>query len=254
MQQRLMRLVVVCMKFFALVAAFLCLPAAAQAGGPQPPCQQRPVPAFSAEGAVPTSGLWLADDLRRQAWTPPTCLGWTGDSRVVAALAGTFRSSLSLDQLVARLMDVSAYPSIKYWSVSHQQWRPIALEVAPASRPAGAAPTDLYYTEREEMTGTATHRLAIVERTPDRAVLASQNVTPIRIAIVTAFEPGALQLGIFIERAGPRLWTLYEITRVGSASSSLVTSSPSSYLNRLDAFRRYLAGVATDSEPPLRKN
>ena len=79
-------------------------------------------------------------------------------------------------------------------------------------------------------------------------------VTPIRIAIVTAFEPGALQLGVFIERTGPGLWTLYEITRVGSASSNLVTSSPSSYLNRLDAFRRYLAGVATDSEPPLRKN
>ena len=62
-------------------------------------------------------------------------------------------------------------------------------------------------------------------------------------AVITAFEPGALQLALFIERAGPDLWHLYAITRVSSASSSLVTGSPSSYLNRLDAFQRYLAGT-----------
>jgi hypothetical protein len=236
------------------LAVALCLPAAAQAASPQPPCQQAPSPGYAAEGAVPASGVWLADDLHRQGWAPPACLNWAGDSRLVAVLAGTFRSSLSLDLLVERITAVSAYPSIKYWSVSHQQWRPIALEAAPVARPATAAASDLYYAERGDMTGTSTHRLSVIERTPDRAVLVSQNVTPIRIAIITAFEPGALQLAIFIERAGPGLWHLYEITRVSSESSSLVSSSPSSYINRLDAFRRHLAGVPTDSEPPLKRN
>jgi hypothetical protein len=172
---------------------------------------------------------------------------------LVAAVAGTFRSTLSLDQLVERMTSVSAYPTIKYWSVSGQQWRPIALEVNPTPSPVGAAAGDTYYVERGD-TGTSTHLLRVTQRTPDRAVIVSQNVTAIHVSIITAFEPGALQLAIFIERAGPDLWRLYEITRVSSASSSLVTSSPGSYLNRLMAFQRYLAGTQTDAEPPLARN
>jgi hypothetical protein len=241
------------MNRLALLSILLCLSAAAHASGPQPPCEQTATPSFAGEGSVPASRIWLSDDLRRQGWTPPACLGWTGDSRLVAAVAATFRSKLSLDQLVERMTAVSAYPTIKYWSVSRQQWRPIALEVKPTPSPAGAAPTDIYYVERGDM-GPSTHLLRVIRRTPERAMIVSQNVTPIQVAIVTAFEPGALQLAVFIERAGPDLWRLYEITRVSSASSSLVTSSPVSYLNRLVAFQRYLAGTQTDAEPPLARN
>jgi hypothetical protein len=242
------------MKFPFVLVALLVLSSAADAAGPQPPCQQQPSPAYAAEGAVPQSGVWLGADLRRDGWSPPACLGWTGDSRLVAALAGTFRSTLTLDQLVARMTDVSAYPSVDYWSVSHQAWRPIVLEAQPVARPAGTAASDIYYVERGDLSGKSTYRLGVVERTPDRAVIVSQNVSPIRIAVITAFEPGALQLALFIERAGPDLWHLYALSRVGSDSSSLVANSPSSYLNRLDAFKRYLAGTPTNQEPPLKKN
>jgi hypothetical protein len=243
------------MKLPLVLVVLLVLSSAAHAAGPQPPCrQQQPSPAYAAEGLAPESGVWLAADLRRDGWSPPACLGWSGDSRLVAALAGTFRSTLTLDQLVARMTDVSVYPSVNYWSVSHQAWRPIALEAQPVARPAGAVAGDIYYVERGDLSGTSTYRLGVVERTSDRAVIVSQNVSPIRIAIVTAFEPGALQLAIFVERAGPDLWHLYALSRVGTDSSSLVASSPSSYLNRLDAFRRYLAGTPTSQEPPLKKN
>ena len=242
------------MKFPLILVVLLGLSSAAHAAGPQPPCRQQPSPAYAAEGLAPESGIWLAADLRRDGWSPPACLGWSGDSRLVAALAGTFRSTLTLEQIVARMTDVSAYPSVNYWSVSQQAWRPIALEAASTAPPAGAVAGDIYYVERDDISGKSTHLLRVVERTPDRAVIVSQNVSPIRIAIVTAFEPGALQLAIFIERAGPDLWHLYALSRVGANSSSLVTSSPSSYLNRLDAFRRYLAGTPTNQEPPLKKN
>jgi hypothetical protein len=241
------------MKQLALLSVLLCLPVAAHASGPQPPCGPAAAPSFAVEGASPANGIWLGDDLRRDGWTPPACLGWSGDSRLVAALAGTFRSNLSLDQLVERLTNVSAYPSIKYWSVSRQQWRPIATEATPGVAPAGAVAGDIYYTERGD-TGTSTHLLRVVHRTPDHALIVSQNTSAIHIAIITAFEPGALQLAVFLDRAGPDLWHLYEITRVGAASSSLVTSSPGSYLNRLAAFQRYLGNTATDAEPPLAKN
>jgi hypothetical protein len=242
------------MKFPLVLVVLLGLSSAAHAAGPQPPCRQQPSPAYAAEGLAPESGIWLAADLQQGGWSPSACLGWSGDSRLVAALAGTFRSTLTLDQLIARMTNVSAYPSVNYWSVSHQAWRPIALEAQPVARPASAVASDIYYVERGDLSGTSTYRLGVVERTADRAVIVSQNVSPIRIAIVTAFEPGALQLAIFIERAGPDLWHLYALSRVGADSSSLVASSPSSYLNRLDAFRRYLAGTPTSQEPPLRRN
>jgi hypothetical protein len=241
------------MKRLTLLFSLLCLPPAAHAANPQPPCGQAAVPSFAPEGAFPANGIWLGNDLQREGWTPPRCLGWSGDSRLVAALAGTFRSTLSVDQLVERMTRVSAYPSIKYWSVSRQEWRPIATEASPAPAPAGALPGETYYTERGD-TGRSTHLLHVVQRTPDRAVIVSQNTSAIRIGLITAFEPGALQLAVFLERAGPNLWHIYEISRVTTASLSLVTSSPGSYLNRLMAFQRYLAGTPTDAEPPLAKN
>jgi hypothetical protein len=154
---------------------------------------------------------------------------------------------------VERLTRVSAYPSIKYWSVSRQQWRPIATQANLVAPPASAAAGDFYYSQRDDI-GMSTHLLRVVQRTPDRVLMVSQNTSAIHIAIITAFEPGSLQLAVFLDRAGPDLWHIYEITRVSTASSSLVTSSPGSYLNQLMAFQRYLAGTPTDAEPPLAKN
>ena len=79
----------------------------------------------------------------------------------------------------------------------------------------------------------------------------SENVTPIRVAVVTVFEPGALQIASVLQRDGEGMWDLYEITRAGAESNSFVSGYGSSYLNRLDAMRRYLAGLPTDRDPPV---
>ena len=78
-----------------------------------------------------------------------------------------------------------------------------------------------------------------------------ENLTPIRVACVTIFEPGALQVATVLQRAARDAWDLYEITRAGAASSSFVAGYGSSYLNRLDAMRRHLAGLPTDRDPPV---
>jgi len=238
----------------------------AQAAGPTPPCAGPATPAFAAERTPPRLGIWTATDLKKEGWQPPACLGWTGDSRLVEALASTFRSQLTLDQLLQRLTAISTYPSVRYWSATRSQWRPLAsaagmlagpqsTSVAPDPGPSDlAAGRELYYFENGEIGGRTVERLRIVQHPPDRAVVESENVTAIRVAIMTAFEPGALQLATFIERAGPDLWRLYQITRVGSASNSLVGGYTSSYANRLEAIRRYLAGERPDGAPPLRPN
>jgi hypothetical protein len=57
------------------------------------------------------------------------------------------------------------------------------LEAIPIARPESAAPGDIYYIERDNLTGKSTYRLSVVEGTADLAVIASQNISPIRIAV-----------------------------------------------------------------------
>ena len=246
-------------KLLALVLLALPLPALAEANLPRPPCGGAPVPTYAASESKPATAVWQGADLRRAGWQPPACLAWSGDSRLVVALAGELRANLTLDQLLMRLGAISAYPSITYWSASSQQWRPLALEAAVTRGPDGREPRadlmpadfvpgrDHYYVERSKDSGRTVHRLRLRERSADRAVIAIENVTAMRVAGFTAFEPGALQSVIFLDRRGLGLWSFYEVTRAGEASHSLVASREGSYVNRLTAFYRYMAGQEINS-------
>jgi hypothetical protein len=232
------------------------------AAGPQPPCGGAANPAYGQVDGPPSVAIWSHADLKRDGWQPPPCLGWQGDSRLAAALAARFRSPLSLDALTERLAAVSHHAAIRYWSATRGEWRPLSTESWALDRPdAGArrrdpqaaeltAGRDLYYAEDAETGGRAIWRLRVVERTADRLVVSSENVTPIKVALVTMFEPGALQVATLLQREGDA-WALYEITRAGAGSSSLVAGYGSSYLNRLEAMRRHLAGLPTDRDPPV---
>jgi hypothetical protein len=68
---------------------------------------------------------------------------------------------------------------------------------------------------------------------------------------MTAFEPGALQTVTFVERLGADQWNTYQVTRVGAGASAFVLGYKGSFLNRLEAVRRYLAGPPADQLPPL---
>jgi hypothetical protein len=235
----------------------------AQAAGPQPPCEAAPVPSYGAVDGLAAVGAWKDADLKRDGWRPPACLGWQGDSRVVAALASRFHSPASLDELSERLTAVSRQPGIRFWAVTRQEWRPLVLDAWALDGPNGNVrrpdPTadalvpgrDFYYAEQPEVGGRTVYRLHVLVHTPDSLVLATENVTPIRVAIVTLFQPSALQVVSFLRRDGPGVWDLYEITRATEASSSFVAGFEGAYLNRLEAMRRFLADVPTDRDPPI---
>jgi hypothetical protein len=246
-----------------LLGLAILLPAAAHANGPEPPCAGAPMPAYGAVDGPPAVGLWARSELHRDNWQPPACLGWQGDSRLVAALAARFRSPLSLGALAERLTAVSHHPDIRFWAVTRHEWLPLVQRSwtvdgpnARAQRPDPSATElvtgrDFYYAEDAEVGGRAVWRLHVVSRNDFRIVLTSENVTPIRIAIMTLFEPQSLQLATVLQRSGPDTWELYEITRAGAESNSFVSGYGSSYLNRLEAMRRYLAGLPTDRDPPV---
>jgi hypothetical protein len=251
------------MRRLVLLSLLVALSGPAWALGPQPPCAGAAVPAYGPVDGPPVAAVWDRDDLRRDGWQPPACLGWHGDSRLVAALAGRFHSPLSLDALTERLAAVSHHPEIRFWAVTRHEWRPLVMQSWALERPDAntrrADPSaaelvpghDLYYAEDAEIGGRAIWRFRVVDRTADRLVATTENLTPIRIAMITIFEPGALQIATVLQRQAGDTWDLYEITRAGANSNSFVSGYGSAYLNRLEAMRRHLAGVPTDRDPPV---
>ncbi|MDB5488055.1 MAG: hypothetical protein JWQ58_1770 [Reyranella sp.] len=240
------------------------IPALGRAAVPPlvPPCGGPPSPAYPAAGQPPVAQIWTEADLKSLGWQPPSCLPWAPvRTRLVAALAGQFQSTASADQLAARLTQMSALPSIRYWSTSDKAWKPLASQAGMLSSAEGApvpdpAPSDLqagrtlYYFEVGRA-GRTVYRLSVLERSSDRIVVATENVTAMRVAIVTAFEPGALQSAIFLERRAAGAWGYYQVMRATEGASTVAMGKDASYLNRLAALYRYTAGIPTDQEPPI---
>jgi hypothetical protein len=225
-----------------------------------PPCEGPPVPAYTPAGQPPATDVWSAGELSRSGWQAAPCLNWgTSPTRLAAALAGEFRFAGSLDDLAGRLGRISALKSVRYWSVSHKAWQPLLTDSGALDGPDGKGRADLaaadltpgnsfYYFEVSN--GRTVYRMSVRERTAERLVVSTENVTPIRIGILTAFEPGALQSVIFLDKRGPGLWGYYQTIRAAEGASVIALGSDASYVNRLAALYRHMAGIPTDQEPP----
>jgi hypothetical protein len=186
-------------------------------------------------------------------------LNWgTRPTKLAAALAAEFRFAGSLDDLATRLAGVSALKSVRYWSASHQAWQPLVSDSGtldgaagkPRPDPAAAELTpgsSFYYFEVSY--GRTVYRMTVRERTAERLVVSTENVTPIRVGILIAFEPGALQSVIFLDRRSPGLWGYYQTIRAADGASIIALGSDGSYVNRLAALFRHVAGIPTDQEP-----
>lgn len=204
--------------------------------------------------------MWTSAELAAQRWQAP-CLAWSGDSKLVVAVASRFRSTADV---FARLSDLGVWPSIRYWSVSRQAWRPLVLGMAgidAQGQPVGGHATlalklnsMTLINERDENSGQATYRFRVVERDDAHVLITTENAAPITLAIITAFDPGSLQTATFVRREGSDIWSTYQITRVGTGGSSLVLGHKGSFLNRLEAVRRYLAGQPTDRMDPIARH
>ncbi|MGQ0582447.1 MAG: DUF6675 family protein [Reyranella sp.] len=248
----------------ALILAPVLIPAIAQAAPKPlaPPCGQAPAPPYPSAGQAPNAAVWDEPDLKRLSWRPPGCLRWDNvRTRLVAALAGQFQSPRTLDEHAARLGQVSALPAVRYWSVTKAQWMPLVSgaglldgpegEAIPDPAPAELKTGSAFHYFETGRAGRTVHRLSVYERSADRIVVATENVTPIRLAILTAFEPEALQSVTFIERRGAGLWGYYQTIRATEGANTLALGKDASYLNRLAALYRHTAGIPTDQEPPL---
>lgn len=246
------------LRFLPVLLLLLVAPHAARAQGPalqpplQPPCGGPSHPAAAASDRPPATAAWSEQALRKAGWKPPACLRWISENtRLAVVLAGDFRFGGTVDDLLARFSAFSAYKSIRYWSTSKQGWQNLVSDAGPDLKASDLVPGSSFDYFENGRTGRTVYRLKILERTPERVVLASENVTSIRAALVTAFEPGALQSVTFLDRRGSDVWSYYQIVRAGQGASSLVLGSEASYVNRAAALYRYVTGIPTDREPPI---
>jgi hypothetical protein len=246
--------------------------AAAQDALPRLPCGgTAPLPAFpatSALGAAPAAvQAWQAG--RRPRWTPPACTGWTAgpgqDFRNMVALAGRIQLAGSADQLLDRFGAISMLPGVRYWSTSDGGWRPLVLTASALNGPDPGqhradftavelrSGRDAYFVQHDSRSSNdVVYRMRVLESSLDRIVVGIENVTSIRVVVVTLFQPGALQVVHILHRLSPTSWGYYSLSRTTQeGSSSMAGGHEASYVNRTAALYRFIAGVPTDLDPPV---
>ena len=59
-----------------------------------------------------------------------------------------------------------------------------------------------------------------------------------------------MQSVIFLDKRGAGVWGYYQTIRATEGASAIAMGSNASYVNRLAALYRYMAGIPTDQEPP----
>jgi len=247
-----------------LVSALLLLAPGARAGGPQPPCTIVATPAYPVPDSAPVIVIWQAKELQQDNWHPPGCTGWPSElrSRLIVTLTGSFRFDGPMSALLARVGTISALRNIQYWSTTEKIWTPLSNDASALTGPDSKSRrrdfsaselvkgADLYYWEDDTRTGPAVYRLRVSESASERFVISSGNVTPIKRFWFTLFKPGALQSVLIIEHIAPDVFGVSILNRSGEGASMLTAGHESSYVNRVAALYRQLAGIKTNQEPP----
>jgi uncharacterized protein DUF6675 len=245
-----------------LVLVLLYTSAAAQ--GPSPPCGGAPQPSYPAAGEPERSGIWTTSELGA-SWVPPQCTGWTGtDFRLLVAVAGRIRDPRSMEQLLSRFGSISGLVGLRYWSATERSWKELVTSASAVQGPAGKRPradfslaelgagNSVYFSQTDNRSsGSVVYRMTVLEARPDRVVIGIENVTSIRLLLITLFPPGSAQTTDFLERQPDGSWGYYSLVRTRASSSMLTGTFLSSYVNRAVAFFRHIAGIPEEAQPAM---
>jgi hypothetical protein len=228
-----------------------------------PPCQESsPQPAYAPLGAPPNVQIWknqsLADFPARAA-----CVGWsTPTFQLLIAVAGIFENPDGAGDLLTRFGAVSTLMSVRYWSTTDQSWRPLVLSATALTRKVATQSRadftsaelkngkDLYFAQADSRgAGEVIYRMRVREDNPGRLVIETENVTSVRWLALTLLKAGGLHSVYFIEERSPGIWSYYSLTRIAE-NGWRIAGHEKSYINRVVALYRHIAGIATDLEPP----
>lgn len=230
---------------------------------PRPPCAGAPTPEYAPVGRLPAVRVWSGDQIGTD-WIPPACTRWQPRAlRTLVATAGLFTLEGGVKSLLVRFAAVSKLATIRYWSVSDERWENLVTHASALSGPDSAAErrdfqpeemvdgAELYFTQNDNRsTGEVVYRLRLQDMGPDRLVIETENVSPMRYLLIQLAAPGDLQALYFFARRTADTWSYYSLARTASTTSFLLGGHAPSYINRAVALFRHLAGLPTDQEPP----
>lgn len=242
----------------AAVTLLVCIRPAIAESPPRVPCDGgEPLPKFAALGATPNFFIWNERELVAR-WIPPPCTGWTSKEGVLVGLAGRFRYSGDLDDLLVRFGAISKMVGVQYWSIRDQRWQPLITNASALGGPDAtrARPdfslnemksgADLYFTETENRIAQPVVYRMRITLTDAGAIIATENVTPVQQFWITLLHPGDLQAVHFFTHESPGGWTYYGLART-AVPSLFLEPRQESYLNRALALYSYFTGT-----PPAR--
>ena len=242
--------------------------AGAQAQGaddaPRAPCAAAPLPAYAEPGVAPNVQAWGSSSKLAREWVAPACVGWaTPGFDVLVAVSGSFKYDGEIDALLARVGAVSSMKGMRYWSTTEKAWRPLVTDAFALSGPdvglkrpdfAAAQFTkgqSLYFAQSDNRsTGKTIYRQRVLVADRERVYIESENLTAVKMMLLTLFSPGDVQSVVFLDRRGPGVWNFYSLSRTRAGSSIMPGSHEASYINRAVAYYRHIAGLPTDPEPP----
>lgn len=230
-------------------------PAAAQAAIPTPPCGVAPIPPYAPLGAAPNvltgagSGLSTAIDTG-------SCVRW--DARAMSLLvlvAGQFRDTGGVQDLLARFGAISRRPYIRYFSVTDNKTEPLLAAASAVADPGGEThrgdftPAELadgaphyFVQEDNRSTGEVTYSMRAVLITANRLVVTIENTTPVKSYFIRLFDPGDLRATYYLDQLRPGVWGYYGLS--GIQESSVTGDHRDSYANRAIAEFNHIATMA----------
>jgi hypothetical protein len=188
---------------------------------------------------------------RRPAW------GWPSDPpSLLVAVAARFRDEAGLPDLLMRFAAQSRWRGLRYWSDTEGRWETLIHDATALAGPDAAqrrpdftaaemlAGQPLYLAQRDNRSSRAVvYRMRVRDSTPDRLVVATDNVSTVWLVILPLFGPGDLESVYILDRLAPGLWGYYALSavRAGLAGPG---GHEASYVNRALALYRYISGTA----------
>jgi hypothetical protein len=221
-----------------------------------------PQPPYAPLNAAPNVQLWKATSLPALP-AIAACLGASSPQfSALLAVAGTFQSADGEAALLSRFGEVSKLLLVRYWSTTDHTWRPLVTAATALTKEVDGQPRrdftnteiesgqDLFLSQTDSRsTNEVIYRMRLLETDSPRLVVETENVTPVRWWALTLYKPGDLRTFYFLDQRSPGIWSYYSLTRIGGGRW-LMTGHENSYINRVVALYRYIAGIPTDLEPP----
>ena len=217
-----------------------------------------------------------ADPPVAQVWSPrnpnrsaggviPVCAGLgEGPFKELVALAGRFRYGGDAAGLLARFGAISSFTGLRFWALAAQRWDVMVREAHAVDAPAGERPrpdfrpeemapgADLFFAQEDAGAAAPVYyHLHVAEVSAEHLVLTVENTSRVRMFLFPLFGQGDLRFLYRLERLAPGEWGFYSVLQLGPGTSSLAENREGSYLNRMAAVFRHIAGIPDTLEPPV---